>query len=344
MLDSTYEVFARKRRLIKKRIGDLKSDKRLDRYRETWHTFSSEPAKGVVGAEDGSANYQKYKSLVFYVANAVALVFEHGRTVREFKYSEVDLLYPFRNVESRVSLYRSILEVKAGLEALRRAEMDIFLIDGSIFSDLVALKTPVELKKEERREVIKMLPELEEIRAPIASKKMADSIKGERRLEKIMFLEYLEYLSALQMLIEEGRDKLVGISKTSSGAELEEDIPDMAVYEEITSSAGFSRLFVTPLNKRFPVYEEFFGSTASMFTKCYARLEDRKGVLMVELPRQVDEEEIQGILNVIRGTSVIGYPYPLRRAHRQVVITNRDIRHFSRALGIIEKTGREVLA
>jgi NurA-like 5'-3' nuclease len=342
VLDSTYETFARKRSMIKRRIAELKSRKALDKYREWWHPLPNGPESGIVGAEDGSANHRKYKSLVFYVANAVALVFDEG--VREFKYSDIDLLYPFRNVESRVSLYRSILEVKASLEALREADMDIFLIDGSIFSDLVALKMPVELKKEEREEVIEMLPELEEIGAPIASKKMAASIEGEKRLEKIMFLEYLEYLSALQMLIEEGRDKLVGISKTSSGAELREDIPDMAVYEEVTSTAGFSRLFVTPLNKRFPVYEEFFGSTASMFTKCYARLEDRKGVLMVEFPRQVKEEEVQRVLNIIRGTSVMGYPYPLRRAHRQVVVTDRDIRRFSRALGITEKTGREVLA
>jgi len=341
VLDSTYEVFARKRPQIKRRIADLKSNKKLERYREEWRPFTSEPESCVVGAEDGSANYKKYKSLVFYVANAVALVFDEE--VLEFKYSDVDLLYPFRKVESRISLYRSILEVKASLEALKRADMDVFLIDGSIFSDLVAQKMPVELKKEEREEMIEMLPELEEVRAPIASKKLADKIRGEKRLEKIMYLEYLEYLSALQMLIEEGRDKLVGISKTSSGAELGEDIPDIAVYEEATSSAGFSKLFITPLNTRFPVYEEFFGSTASMFTKCYARLEDKKGVVMVDFPRQMEEEEIEQVLNAIRGTSVTGYPYPLRRAHRQVVITNRDILRFSRALGITEKTGREVL-
>lgn len=340
MLDLTYELFARKRPVIKSKIADLKSGENLSRYREHWHQFSSEPESCVVGAEDGSANYRKYKSLVFYAVNAVALVFDGE--VLEYGYSDIDLLYPFRKVESRVSLYRSILEVKASLKALEKT--DVFLIDGSILSDLVALKMPEGLDKKEKKEVIELLPELGEVNAPLASKEFADKIRGEKRLEKILFLEYLEYLDAVQVLIEKGRDKLVGISKTSSRAELGEGMPDMAVYEEATSAAGYSQAIRTPLNKRFPVYGEVFSSLVPMFTTCYARLEDKKGVLMVDFPRDVKEREIEKILNVIRSTSVMGYPYPLRRAHREVVITDKDIRRFSRALGITEKTGREVLA
>lgn len=337
MLDSTYETFARKKLQIKKKIADLKGRKSLQEYREQWRTFSSEPYRCIVGAEDGSANYRKYKSLVFYAVNALALVFDNE--VEEFKYSDVDILFPYRNVDSRVSLYRSILEVKAGIKALDRA--DIFLIDGSIFSDLVTTKVSENLDQKEKEELIEMLPELEEGDDVLVSKKISKKIRGERKLDKIIFLEYLEYLSSLQKLLEHGYSKLVGISKTSTEADLREGMPDMAVYEEVTSEAGFSEPRTKVLPKHFPVYEEFFRNF--VFTRCYARLEDRKGVLMVEFPREVNEEEIEKCLSSLRSTCVKGYPYPLRKAHREVVISDRDIQRFAGALGITEKTGREVL-
>jgi NurA-like 5'-3' nuclease len=337
VLDSTYETFARNRPLIRRKIAKLKAKERLDEYRKQWHSFSSEPEGCIVGAEDGSANYKKYKSLVFYAVNALALVFDEG--VEEYKYSDVDLLYPYRKVDSRVSLYRAILEMKASLKAIDRA--DIFLIDGSIFSGLVTSKISEGLNKEERDEVMDLLSDLEKIDSPIASKKISEKIKGDRRVEKIVFLEYLEYLSTMQMLIEKGHHKLIGISKTSSRAELREGMPDMAVYEEVTSISGFSKPLLTPMTKSFPLYQEFFRNF--VFTTCYARLEDRKGVLMVEFPREVGEKEIERLLGSIRLTSVMGYPYPLRRAHQKVVISGRDIQRFSAALGITEKTGREVL-
>jgi NurA-like 5'-3' nuclease len=143
--------------------------------------------------------------------------------------------------------------------------------------------------------------------------------------------------------LERGHDKLVGISKTSTRAELNEGIPDIAIFEEITSDTGYSKptsdLF--PLWKKFPIYHEFFKSF--VFTTCYARLENKKGVLMVEFPKEVTEKEVAEALRAIRSTSVMGYPYPLMKAHKEVVITNREMQKLALSLGITEKTGREVL-
>lgn len=339
MLDTTYEAFAARRQRIKRRIDELKLRGSLTKYSKRWHSLELEPLQRIIGAEDGSANHKKYKSIVFYAANALALVYD-GK-VKEYKCSDIDVLYPYRDIETRLGMYRSILELKASIQALDR--VDLFLIDGSIFSDLVSKKVETELNREEVEEVLELLPELEsEDNLGIASKELAGELKGS--MEKIIFLEYLEYLSCLQKLLEKGHDKLVGVSKTSARAELNEGIPDIAVYEEITSDTGHSKpasdLF--PLWKKFPLYEEFFRSF--VFTTCYVRLENKKGVLLLEFPREVSEEEVVKTMRAVSSVSVMGYPYPLRKAHREVVITNREMQKFALSLGIIEKTGREVLS
>jgi NurA-like 5'-3' nuclease len=339
MLDTTYEAFAAKRRKIKTRIDELKRRGSLNKYSDRWRISELKPLERIIGAEDGSANHKKYKSIVFYAANALALIYD-GK-LKGFKCADIDILYPYRDVENRLAIYRSILELKASLQALDKA--DLFLIDGSIFSDLVSNRgIETGLSREDVGEVLELLPELEAADgAAIASKELAGELKGS--MDKIIFLEYLEYLSCLQKLLERGHDKLVGISKTSSRAELDEGIPDIAIFEEITRDSGYSKPTSDSLVwKKFPIYEDFFRSF--VFTTCYARLEDKKGVLMVEFPREILEEEVEEALRAIRSTSVMGYPYPLRKAHREVVITNREMQKFALSLGIVEKTGREVLS
>jgi NurA-like 5'-3' nuclease len=135
--------------------------------------------------------------------------------------------------------------------------------------------------------------------------------------------------------------RIVGISKTSHRSELGEEVPDLAVFEEVTRSPGYSEPYDRLVTKRFPAYQEFFESL--VIRTCYARFEEGKGVYVVEFPWEAGEEEMVGILERIKGCCVMGYPYPLRRAHRQVLITQRDVERFASSLGIYERTGREVV-
>ena len=64
---------------------------------------------------------------------------------------------------------------------------------------------------------------------------------------------------------------------------------------------------------------------------------------MVELPREIGEREIRELLSKLAGVSVDGYPYPLRKAHKLVVISARHMERFAASLGISARTGREVL-
>lgn len=191
-----------------------------------------------------------------------------------------------------------------------------------------------------------MFQELERVEGvEIASARFADALEGERKFEKIMFLEYLEFLSSLGRLLEKGIGKLVGISKLSTRSSFMENTPDIAVFEEISKKQGYSRPEYEPLTSqvmgKFPVYDELFKSL--VFTTFYARFEDRKGVFLLEVPREIDEEEVLEILCRIKSTCVDGYPYFLTKAHKSVVITNKDVENIFTSLGIHAKTGREVL-
>ena len=344
MLNITYETFAKNRAELKKRIQLLREEKRLKKYEKHWRTLDLEEKKAKIGAEDGSINHKKYKSIVLYALNASAPVY-NGRII-DSQFSDVDILYPYREIRDRLDIYRTIFEFKAALAVIDK--VDLFLIDGSIYSDLVVPRNlGVGLSKEEKKEVMEFLEEIEEeSKVEIVSKRLAGNIKGPNRFQKIAFLEYLEYISTLKRFIEVGREKVVGVSKTASTSSFEEGMPDIAVFDEVSKEPGFG--FATErekiLQKKFPIYEEFFSSYVPFFKYFYARLEKNKGVLMMEVPRDITEKEIVEMLCKIRSTSVDGYPYLLRKAHKDVVITNRDINKFATSLGISGLTGREALS
>jgi NurA-like 5'-3' nuclease len=336
MLNITYETFAKSRAALRDRIRALREEKKLERYRRHWTALELKEKKAKIGAEDGSINHKKYKSIVLYAVNASAPVY-NGK-ISEAQFSDIDILYPYREIKNRLDIYRTIFEFKASLKVIDK--VDIFLIDGSIYSDLVVPRNlGAGLSEKERKEVMEFLPEIEEENeVEIVAKRLAQNIKGPNRFNKIAFLEYLEYISTLKRFIEKGADKVVGVSKTASASSFEEGMPDIAVFDEVSAEPGygFAKEKEKILQKKFPIYEEFFTSYVPFFKYFYARLETGKGVLMMEVLRDIKEKEIVDLLCKIRSISVDGYPYLLRKAHKDVVITNRDIEKFALSLGINE--------
>ncbi len=343
MLESTYAVLAEKKERLRSRANELSRPDDGSRFHKLWRSMDFQEGKGVVGAEDGSINHKHYKGFALYAVNALALVCDGG--IKEYAASDVNIIHPFL-LEERLGLYRSIFELKTSLKAL--GESDVFLIDGSLSSDLGTPRSlGFELDAEEKAEALALVPKLEgslEDGVRIAAHDYADEFV-ERKSEKLVFLEYLEYLLCLSVLLEKGLDKLVGVSKTSRISSLVEGVSDMALFEGLTREPGFSRPRQEPLaskiHREFPIYDELFNSL--VFTSFYTRLEKNKGMLRVEVPKEIEEEEAIQLLEKMRSVSVNGYPYPLRKAHRGVVITNRDMERILKSLSIVAKTGREVL-
>ncbi|RMF90748.1 MAG: DNA double-strand break repair nuclease NurA [Methanobacteriota archaeon] len=340
MLDLTYRVLAEKKPKVRQRIDELLDHDSLKVFEERWRTRTFAPRRTRVGGGDGSINHRRYRNLVIYAVNATAFVYDGG--LSRCDAADIGILHPYYQVEERLHLYRAIYELKTALTVLD--QVDLFLIDGSLLSDLKALKRlEMGLSKEAKQEVLELLPEIEGSSGPgIASARLMGRLSREEGFrEKAGFLEYIEYLSCLEKLITAGIDKVVGISKSSTRSRLGGDLPDIAVYGEVTRRAGYSQPETEVVARRFPVYDELFRSL--VFTVTNFRLEEGKEVYMLEIPREADEEEVTGILETIRSVSVGGYPYLLEKAHKEVVIKNSDMERIITGLGVIERTGREVL-
>lgn len=342
MLDSTYEVLARKKGELRGQIDEL-SDIEKERFAREWIDQELSPIKAVVGAEDGSYNLKKYKSFCLYVVNSCAVL--HNGKVKEEKHADIGITMPYRHLEQRVRLYMGITELKTSRKILD--EVEVLLLDGSIISDIVGSKRfERSLNKEEEAEVKALLPEVEEAEGPgVASLLMEGRFTGERKTEKMAFLEYLEYLSALKNLIEKGSEKVVALSKTSTSNDYfpKETTSDIALFDMSTIKSGFSKPRHIGIRQKIrqglPIYEDFFAGLD--FTLFYARLEDKKPVYRFEVPRSLKEEGVVEVLSKIKNVSIAGYPYLLKKAHNRVVIKNKDIKGIERSLGIYAKKWRD---
>ena len=119
----------------------------------------------------------------------------------------------------------------------------------------------------------------------------------------------------------------------------------MAILDKFTRKQGFSKPYYkymsTEMKRDFPVENEFFRNL--VFTVFFARLEDYKNIIKIELPYKAEEDEIRKILSDLKRDSVEGYPYLLRKAHKEVVIKNVDMDNLAKIIGFYDKSGREML-
>ncbi|WP_297981882.1 DNA double-strand break repair nuclease NurA [uncultured Methanobrevibacter sp.] len=187
----------------------------------------------------------------------------------------------------------------------------------------------------------------------LAETQSEEENKDEKNLENeqldeadlISFLETIENLIALKHLLKYKR-KIVAISKTSSSNGLfHANIPDMAILDRFTSKEGFSKPYYRKVSSKvkrdFPIGNEFFRELT--FTIFFARLKDNKNIIKIELPYYAKEEDIKRVLSDIKRDSTDGYPFLLKKAHHDVVITNQDMVSLSNIIGFLDKSGREML-
>lgn len=154
----------------------------------------------------------------------------------------------------------------------------------------------------------------------------------------------IENLESIYHLLKR-HENIIAISKTSTSNQLfDQDIPDIAVFEEHSQKEGYSTPYsinVGDLKRELPVKNSFFKDMA--FTIFYARLEDHKNLLKFEVPHIAGSTDIKHILSVLKSTTVNGYPLLLKMAHNEVVIKKSDIETLAQIVGFMEKRGREML-
>ena len=360
MLNSLYTEAIRKKDSINEPLEEL-SETKLD-IESKWNEEEIVPSDSdiVIAAGDGSYNKKKYLSFNFYAVAAESLTYNpksEDSRLNSIESAELDIIPHQSFLEDRLRNMMSIFEIKTAIKTFNDYDIDYYMDDGSILGDLIR---PIPVEKSispERKEIIvskvkeKLEDEVQTGQLNISSYKFKEEFKDlfeDENVDEdalITFLESLENLIALKYLLE-NKKKIIAISKTSSSNEtFYYNIPDMAVLDRFTRKQGYSEPYyrkVTSQTKHdFPIENEFFREL--WFTIFFARLDDNKNIIKIELPFYAEEEDIKKVLSAIKSNSTEGYPFLLKKAHKDVVISNKDMDSLSKIIGFLEKSGREML-
>ena len=360
MLNSLYTEAIRKKGLINEPLEEY-AESKID-IETNWHEeeIIQSDSKFILAAGDGSYNKKKYLSFNFYAVAAQSLIYNPNDTESKLKTiesAELDIIPHQSFLEDRLRNMMSIFEIKTAIKTFKDFDIDYYMDDGSILGDLIR---PIPVEKSispENKELIvskvkeKLEKEIQSDELRASSYKFKEEFKDlfeDDQVDEyslISFLESLENLIALKYLLN-NKEKIVAISKTSSSNEtFHANIPDMAILDRFTRKQGFSQPYykkVTFSTKHdFPIENEFFRNL--WFTVFFARLEDNKNIIKIELPFYAKEDAIRGILSALKSNATEGYPFLLKKAHKDVVISNQDMASLSKVIGFLEKSGREML-
>lgn len=308
MLEELYSEVEAKKEKIKKVLEGECAEFKVKNWSDIAFSSSDDYSSiDKISGVDGSFNFKRFIDFALYAAAAYAC-----SSKSEIMEKEVDIITNQRYLEERLRIKMALLELKAAEKISESSEL--VLLDGSLVGNIIR---PMPFEGED----------------------------GES--EKEALAEYVSYLKVMKKFLESAGNKAVAVSKSSTRNEIfRKNLPDIAVYQRRTSSAGCSEPFVVKIDrekkKKFLFGDDFFRSLE--FTSFYARLERNRGIFSIEIPRKAEKKEISELLEKLCKISVEGYPYPLIKAHRKTAIKNKDIELLSNILGINLKTGREALA
>ncbi|WP_299523145.1 DNA double-strand break repair nuclease NurA [uncultured Methanobrevibacter sp.] len=352
MLNSLYIKAASKRGSIKEAIPELEGDSVVF---NNWDdkTIISSDDEFSIGAGDGSFNKKKFLGFNFYAVSAESLIFD-GQ-LKRVEQSDIDKFPYLSYLDEFLSNYMSIFELKCCLSSLEEYNVDYYLVDGSIYGDLQnPFPKGVETSAKDKKNLISAtLNDFEDMvknagDKSISSPKLFDRyfrIYEEQKYPYTLYLTTIEKLVVLKEILKNPK-KMIAISKSSSNNDIfHTNVPDIAIFDKYTSKQGISKIIrkkvSVDINTTFPVYDEFFKELK--FTIFYLRLADYKNVLKVELPYDASMMEIEEIASKLKKFSINGYPYLLKKAHNDVVISDNNIRELINIAKVREKSGREML-
>ncbi|WP_303337123.1 DNA double-strand break repair nuclease NurA [Methanobrevibacter sp.] len=346
-----YLEAAKKRGSIKEILPEINDNGSIS---EMWENIPISPSsnKISIGAGDGSFNKKKFLAFTFYAVGCESLVFDDEFV--KIDDSILDTIEHHHNIDDLLRLYMGVLETKNAIKTIEGFNIDYYLFDGSLLGDLIRpFPSGINISKSMRNEILDMaLEELKEnirffnfkLQAPRIIEKYYNIHRD--KTNYIMFLTSIEQLLLLKQLLKY-KKKIIAVSKTSTNRDLfRSNIPDISIFDKYTNGkSGISKIIykkvANEVKYNFLVENEFFKDL--IFTIFYLRLDDNKNVLKVELPYRASRDEVLEIVKNIKKYSTDGYPYLLKKAHNDVVITNRDMDSLAAMVNLREKIGREML-
>lgn len=337
----------------------------------SWNPLPETKKCSVCGV-DGSRGLERLSGLVFYIISAAAV----GEDTREMH--EVSVLKPHVHIEERVRLHMHTSEFRLG----SLAEEEVILMDGTLRGAII--RPPAYLGADVYESLTKVyeldsfiddfLLVLEEWYGEISEdvvkgrarknylltrSEYFDKIErgcrkreGEDRSNLMILAEYLEYLHALDKLLEKN---VVFVAKSFYTSEYtaNSSITDSAVLDYLAREqfgeevAGYIK-FKPDLKKALPWYAKRFKRVEKAeIYGAFVRFADGGNIYMLESTKQLDEE----LIGKICSCEAEGYLLPLIHAHRMAEIKHRETKTIVTAMlaavdpkySFLLKKGRDVL-
>ncbi|OED30502.1 DNA double-strand break repair nuclease NurA [Methanosphaera sp. WGK6] len=383
MLEPLYGKTIERKKEITTFFNELQNSIDTSKIRKdyTEYIFTKDKQDKVFAAIDGSFNKTKFMAYFVYAIDSQTIISSPTEgMLKESATCDINIISTIRskNMDSLLSQHMNILELKSTIDTLQKhEEIDYMLMDGSIRGTLMNFKTNYELDsditrtlKDYSRELKKSIENkdfplevttitkkseiLLKVREVIEEKKLEIAI-DEIEFDVLRYFEGLEQLTCITHLLNHYKNKIICISKTSSTKDFfNEKIPDAAAIEYSCKKPGLSNLVPKENNKmvrydsigqkfliEYPINSSEL--TDITYTVFFTRLDNHSNVLKIEIPRTITHEKAIPLLEEIYSTCIDGYPYILKKAHNEVLITNEDMKDIIRKLEIFEKTGRDML-
>lgn len=350
MIDSLYIEAAKKRNYFKEIIPLIEKEGNIS---ELWENIPILPSNNdfSIGAGDGSFNKKQFLAFTFYAVGCESLIYDNEFS--KIDECEIGTVEYTHYIHDLLRTYMNIFELKSAIRTIEDYKVDYYLIDGSLYGDLIRpFPTGLKLSKNRREEILnecfeELTNNIKHLNFKLNAKRIINKkYEGyEDKIDAIMFLSSIEQLIILKQLFKNNR-KLIAISKTSTNRDIfKSNIPDISIFDKYTKKTGISKIIYKKVENEvrndFFIDDGYFKNL--IFTTFYLRLENYKNVLKVELPYKASFEEIIDIVEKLKKYSTEGYPYLLKKAHKDVIITNKDMDTLSQIANITEKIGREML-
>ena len=348
-------------------------------YDPEWIPLEEGDVPRDIVAVDGSFNQSPRTSHIIVALTGLSLLFTREREPGESAVSHVDVLergiFQRRFFDDVLSTWMRLAEIKSVLRMDPPTDT-LILMDGSFVSDVINPKPTAEWLNarlsEEDKEVLEGLDDElasmglyermvgEFMEHPFASIRILDTVPipggKEYRYMALALLLYYEHLEALSRLLSGGW-RVAFVSKGSISNDYIRAwryrgiFSDQVLFSLFTRGKGYApplRVRLTEEEegkrpKKYDLgtrYEHILGVEVY---QTFVRFSDHSPLTYKVEVLGADKEDIPHLISEIASVSPGGYPIPLEKAHREVVITYSDMDLIAQAITPIEMSVREAL-